>query len=123
MNFVFNNKITMKGIFILGVFINFILEVTAYTYTFNINKYGPNLNIEFSCIMEKNTEKALELEVNKYKNFLDGNKYNEHHFVCEHKKYKSICYSKFNNTLTCETGYEGEFCNHYGGTDNIISCK
>ena len=113
----------MKGFLILGVFINFILAVTAYTYTFNINKYSQNLTVEITCIMEKDTEKALDLEVNKYKSFLRGNNYNDHPFACEHKKYKSNCYSKFNNTLTCETGYEGEFCNHYGGIDNIVSCK
>lgn len=108
---------------VLGVFINFILAVTAYNYTFNINKYSENLTVEFTCIMEKDTEKSLILEVNKYKSFLKGNNYNDHPFTCEHEKYKSNCYSNFNYTLTCETGLEGEFCNHYGGVVNIISCK
>lgn len=91
-------------------------------YIFDITKYNDQKTVDMTCTFNESSETSTNIEVKKYSNFLKNSTYTRNVFECNDTSFSSKCISKVNETLICETGYEGEFCRNYGGSDKLINC-
>lgn len=108
----------MKFFAVLSLF----LAAVNAEYVFNLARSGDGLTVDFTCTFNAENPKGEAIEVRKYTNFLHNSTYTHNVFECQTTDTGADCTATVSGN-TCETGYEGEFCRNYGGTDELVSCN
>jgi hypothetical protein len=90
-------------------------------YIFSLTKLNKEAIVDMTCTFNADTEAGTAIEVRKYSDFMHNSTYTVNVFECHTTSYGSKCIGNVNET-TCDTGYEGEFCRNYGGTDKLVKC-
>lgn len=112
----------MKSIVLLVSLFAAAATNAQYLTIFNLIKENPEVTTNMICKFNKTTEAHQNLATGKFISFLDNSTYTRYHFDCKDTDYGQKCHARVNETV-CETGYEGEFCGHYGGYASLVKCK